>query len=284
MKLTVIIPSLQQGLFIKEALDSIADQGIPRSEYEVLVFDGGSYDDTLSILDSHPIRPEWWSKPDAGQAHAVNQGIRQANGEIIAWLNSDDIYYPGALRTVLAYFSHHPDVPVVFGRANEIDRNGNVLGPYPVEPWNFDHLADYCFLSQPAVFFRRSIPDRFGLLDESLHFALDYEYWLRIGKTQKFAYLDQCFAASRVYSETKTFSNRLAVQWECLLVSFRHTGRWSRKWIRGVAKNEADTVAERLGFATPPMLWILRRLNFYRIWSRVMLGVDKLKPARGRSY
>lgn len=230
MKISVITPSYNQGQFIERTLRSVASQGVPDLEH--VVFDGGSTDETTSILArfGHGIR--WVSEPDRGQSHAVNKGIRETDGEIIGWLNSDDVYYPGALARVVEYFQTHPDIDVVYGKADHIDTNDVAFECYPTEPWDVARLLDTCFVCQPALFFRRRIIAAYGLLDETLHYCMDYEYWLRLARGgARFAYLPEKLAGSRLYPETKTMSKTVAVHKEINKMMKRRIGAVPDAWI-----------------------------------------------------
>ena len=148
MKVSIVTPSFNQGQFIERTLQSVASQ--TGSEIEHVVFVGGSTDNTVEVLKgfSPPVR--WVSKKDKGQADAINQGICATDGEIIGWLNSDDIYYPYAIARVVAYFTAHPEVDMVYGMADHIDLEDHAFEPYPTEPWDFERLKQACFICQPA--------------------------------------------------------------------------------------------------------------------------------------
>lgn len=230
MKVSIVTPSYNQGQFIERTLQSVASQS--GAEIEHVVFDGGSTDETVEILKAFKPTVRWISKKDKGQTDALNQGIQDTDGEIIGWLNSDDIYYPGAIARVVAYFSEHPEVDVVYGLADYIGIDDRPFDTYPTEPWDFERLKETCFICQPALFFRRSVVDKFGLFDESLNYCMDYEYWLRLGKSgERFAFLEEKLAASRLYAENKTMSAKVKVCTEINNMFIRHFGEVPDKWL-----------------------------------------------------
>lgn len=229
-KVSIVTPSYNQGQFIERTIQSVLSQDWGSLEY--VVFDGGSTDSTLSILERYGKQLRYVSRPDDGQADAVNKGIRETDGAIIGWLNSDDIYYPGAVRAAVEYFSAHPDVDVVYGMADHIDIDDRPFEEYPTEPWDYARLQDVCFLSQPAVFFRRSVVDRFGPLDKSLRYCMDYEFWLRLGACgARFGYLERKLAGSRLYSANKTLGSRVAVHAEINSMFRRCFGYVPYRWL-----------------------------------------------------
>lgn len=230
VRVSVITPSLNQGRFIERTLRSVAEQtGVSVGH---VVFDGGSTDNTLDVLRHFSPQVRWVSERDNGQSHAVNKGILATDGEIIAWLNSDDVYFPGALESVAAFFGENPDVDVLYGMADHIDADGRIIEAYPVESWDLERLKETCFICQPAAFFRRRTIDRYGLLDESLHYCMDYDFWLRLGMGgARFAYLGRKLAGSRLYPENKTLGARVKVHKEINDMLKRQLGRVPDRWL-----------------------------------------------------
>lgn len=249
MKITVVTPSYNQGCYIERTIQSVLNQHVMDVEY--LIADGGSTDETVSILKKYDGQLRWLSEKDNGQAHAVNKAIALTSGDIIAWINSDDIYYPDAFVKVSQYFAEHPDVDVIYGKANQIDGEDKIIEPYPTEAWDLQRLKIHCFLSQPATFFRRSVVDRFGSLDESLNFCMDYEYWLRLGlRGAKFAYLPDVLSGTRIYADTKSSRYFLQAHHEAISMLQKTLGYVPSAWIvnYSTAKVKSET---KLKFPDP---------------------------------
>jgi glycosyltransferase involved in cell wall biosynthesis len=218
---SIVTPSYNQGRFLRRTIDSVLSQDYPRIEY--FVFDGGSSDGSVDILRTFGDRFLWRSQRDRGQTDAINQGLQRARGDILAYLNSDDVLLPGAITSVVEHFRTNPAWDLLYGNAYHIDQHDGVLGGYPTAPYEFARLLQSCCICQPAAFWRRRIADRVGLFDDSLHYAMDYEYWMRIDRAGGvLTHVPDFLACSRLYPETKTLSARMQVYHEILEVSRRH--------------------------------------------------------------
>jgi glycosyltransferase involved in cell wall biosynthesis len=240
--ITVITPSFNQGSFIQRTIESVLSQGIVDLEY--IVMDGGSVDQTIEILKSYGDRIKWKSERDAGTGDAVNKGLTAASGRIIGWLNSDDIYYDGTVRIALNYFEKNPEVDVLYGDANHIDDLDQIIEKYPTERWSWERLQQQCIISQPAAFFRRSVIERYGLLDTRRLHCVDYEYWLRLGKSgARFFYLPETLAATRLHANAKTVALRRACHEDINDILREHLGKVPTRWLI----NYAHAVVEERG-------------------------------------
>lgn len=234
MSFSVITPSYNQGQFITRTIESVLSQSIPDLDY--IVVDGGSTDNTVEILKTYGSKLRWLSEKDKGQSDAVNKGLKLTLGEIIGWLNSDDIYYPNALKTVNEFFNLHPQIDVVYGDAYHIDSNDQVLERYYTESWNIEKLKEVCYLCQPAVFFRRRVIDQYGMINENLQYCMDYEFWLRLAlKGVRFAYLNQILAGSRLHADTKTLGSRVKVHKEINTMLKTVLGKVPNRWLSNYA-------------------------------------------------
>lgn len=260
---TVITPSYNQGRFIRATIESVLKQDYPRIEY--LVFDGGSTDETVSILREYSDRLRWVSERDRGQAHAINKGWRQARGSILAYLNSDDVYLPGAVAHAVAALEAHPEAAAVYGEGYHVDEEGRVLERYPTEPFNPDRLQETCFICQPTVFLRRDAVERAGYLDESLRYCMDYDLWIRLARAGNIlSHTPHYLASTRLHADAKTLGQRGQAHAEILRVTYRHFGRVAPSLVFGYAhavlglQNREASIRDRLSLIGISLATFLR--------------------------
>lgn len=228
VKVTIVTPSFNQAPFLERALESVAAQRGP-FELEHLVVDGGSTDGSLEILRRREGRMRWSSGPDRGQSDAINRGLRQAGGELLAWLNSDDTYEPGAVAAAVAAAEAgarwcYGQVRVVDEGDREVRRAVTAYRNRQSRRFSLARLLGGNFIPQPAVFFRRGLLDEVGLLDEALHYAMDYDLWLRFARVAEPAFLPRDLACFRWHAASKTGSNYRASAREALAIARRHAG------------------------------------------------------------
>lgn len=263
---TIITPSYNQAAFLPATLASVSAQSYPLIEH--LVRDGGSTDGTREILAATalqaPRRFDWRSGSDGGQAAAVNQAIREATGQVIAWVNSDDLLAPEAVERAVAHFQANPEHLMVYGRARWIDEAGIPIGWYPTEPPGpVERFRDGCFICQPTVFLRRAAFAAVGLLDASLFASHDFEFWIRLFKAapDRIGFIEAEQAQSRLHGAAKTLSawDRAAI--ESMRVVHRHFGDVPPHWLLSAATeciNRHPTGADAIGW--PHALRFLRRV------------------------
>ncbi len=175
---SIVTPSYNQAQFLEATLRSVLEQEYPRIEY--IVMDGGSDDGSVEIIKRYADRIAYWvSERDAGQSDAINNGWQRAQGEIVAWLNSDDTYLPNAIRRAVEFFHQHPNVGLVYSDCPLIDAADNRIGKLGAEPFALETLLFTNYIPQSTVFLRRAVLDQIGLLNPNMHFAMDYDYWMR---------------------------------------------------------------------------------------------------------
>ncbi len=204
-KVSIVTPSFNQGRFIEATIQSILAQDYAGG-VEYLVVDGKSTDNTLQVLCAYEGRIRFISEKDQGQSDAVNKGFAQTSGDIIAWVNSDDTLLPNAVSAAVEYLQSHPDVSMVYGNADFIDANGDLIRPCAhIERFNKHRLLHYSdFIVQPAVFMRRAAFEAVGGLDPSLHYAMDYDLWLKLMHRFPIAYLPKLLAHYRWLGDNKS--------------------------------------------------------------------------------
>jgi glycosyltransferase involved in cell wall biosynthesis len=220
---TIVTPSYQQCAFLEKTMRSVLDQDYPHLEY--IVVDGGSTDGSVDIIRKYADRLAWWiSEKDNGQAEAINKGLMRAQGEIVAWLNSDDLYMPGAISRAVETMHTNQALGLIYGDAVTIDANGVPLNVLSFGDWGWKDLIGFRIICQPAVFMRRSVLERAGFLDEEYHFMLDHHLWLRIASLAPIQHIPEILAAARHHADAKNVS-----QSEGFAQETEHTMQWLRQ-------------------------------------------------------
>jgi glycosyltransferase involved in cell wall biosynthesis len=210
-KVSIVTPSFNQGQFLEETIRSVLLQGYSNLEY--IIMDGGSTDNSVEIIRKYePWLAYWVSEKDRGQSHAINKGFARATGEIVAWLNSDDVYEQCAIEQAAQHLSRHLKMMLVYGQAKIVDDSGEMLSYFPAPPFSPPQMFFEHFVPQPAAFLRRSILQTVGEVQESLHFCMDYELYLRIALTGSIGNLPSTWARFRIHAASKG-SNLQALRW-----------------------------------------------------------------------
>ena len=208
-RISIVTPSLNQGDFIESTIQSVLSQKYPNLDYKI--FDGGSTDSTLSILNKYNGELNWISEKDNGQSDAINKGMQLATGDILAYINADDILLPGSLFEVANIFKKKPEVQWVTGRCKNIDKEGKDIRRAIYLYKNtllylssFRLLLMIDYISQPATFWRKELLDICGFFDTNLYYVMDYDFWLRIWKVSPPYVYHKDLAGFRIHRNSKT--------------------------------------------------------------------------------
>jgi len=246
---SIVTPCFNQGRYIEKTILSVLEQHYPNIEY--ILMDGSSGDESLDVIQKYSARLSYWeSKPDRGQADAINKGLQRAKGQILGWLNSDDILLPSTVRTIIETFCVRPEVDVIYGRLERIDASGQVV-PTPILPkdritFGKEYVIGECVVNQPGCFWRREIMEKVGLLDERLVYSMDYDYWIRMALAgAKFHKLPQVVARFRLSESSKTATQSAAMAREQLGVLEKYLSQPGMHNILGLPKGEFDRKSRR---------------------------------------
>lgn len=240
MLLSIVTPSFNQAPYIEETIKSVLAQDYSGLEY--IIVDGGSTDGTVDIIKKYENKISWWvSEKDKGQTDAINKGFARARGDVLAWLNSDDTYEPGALTAAANYLQEHPEVGMVYGDCNFINQHGNVIGKFDAAQTNYRLIRQgYVHIPQQTMFFRADLWRQVGPLDPSFYFAMDYDLWTRIAARAEIKYVPQAWANFRLHTSGKTIMADDRCWPEMVRVHYRDGGSffapivakyYIRKWI-----------------------------------------------------
>lgn len=224
-RVSVVTPSFNQGQFIEETIRSLLLQGYPDLEY--LILDGGSTDGTLDVIRKYEKHlTSWVSEADEGQSDAINKGFARCTGELMNWLNSDDLLLPGALRAVAEAAHRDPEAGVYVGASERVTEKGKKIATIRRTAEQVNNPLDWIknHFPQPASYFRRSLWDRVGPVDLSLHYAMDTDLWVRAAQVCRFAVLPEVLAIEREHQAAKTTGERPQMYGELVCLQVRHGG------------------------------------------------------------
>lgn len=212
-RITIITPSYNQAAFIERTIQSVLSQDYPNLEY--IIMDGGSRDGTIEVLKRHKGDLKYFSQKDSGQSHGINKGLKIATGDIIGYLNSDDYLEKGALAKIVNFFQTHKEASWVTGKCSIVDHKDNHVRSTVTVYKNFclkylRYKEVFCiiqFISQPATFWRKNVVDTVGYFDESLHYDMDLDYWLRVWNKFALFFIDEYVANYRVHTSSKAVTS-----------------------------------------------------------------------------
>jgi GT2 family glycosyltransferase len=199
---SIVTPSYNQGPYLEQTIQSVLGQDYPHIEY--IVVDGGSTDSSVDVIEKYADRLAYWiSEKDSGQAEAINKGFARANGEIVAWLNSDDYYMLNTISVAVRCFEQNPDVVMVYGDMLAVDGEGQTINVLKYKQLSLEDLLSFQIIGQPSVFFRRSALEKAGLLDTSFHFMLDHHLWIRLAQQGRILHAPQIWSAAHYHAAAK---------------------------------------------------------------------------------
>ncbi len=209
-KISIVIPCYNAERFIEETLLSVLNQDY--SNFQCFVVDGQSDDSTLDILKKYEGRIRWISEKDKGQSDAINKGLKMSDGDIVTYLNADDVYEPGCFQRVADFFAINPECHWAYGKCRIIDEKGMEIRKPITWYKNFWQrrysynrlLVTLNFIAQPAVFWRRELTEAIGLFDVDEHLTMDYDYWLRAGLRYQPGFIDEYLARFRLHPVSKS--------------------------------------------------------------------------------
>ncbi|MGZ4732523.1 MAG: glycosyltransferase family 2 protein [Terriglobales bacterium] len=256
---SIVTPSFNQAAYLGQTIRSVLDQG--HHELEYIVVDGGSTDGSVEIIKQYAGRLAWWvSEKDSGQAEAINKGMKRARGEIVAWLNSDDVYLPGAIEAAVKAFDSRPETVLVYGNMLAVDGQGRTTNVLRYRQLSLEELLCFEIIGQPAVFMRRAAFEAVGGLDTSLHFMLDHQLWIKVAQHGQIVHIDETWAAARYHAEAKNRSQAAGFAREAFQVL---------SWAAGEAS------------LTPALRWVGKRPEaaVQRVNARYLLDAGQPRAA-----
>ena len=229
LMVSVITVSYNQGEFIEDNIQSVLNQRY--KNFEHIIIDGGSKDSTVDVLKRYS-HLNWISESDNGQSHALNKGFKKASGEIIAWINSDDKLAPDALNIVVDFFLKTPNTSTIVGDLKLVDKNNKYIKIIKGYSYTNECLKYRLggVLNQPSTFFRRSVFEKIGFIDENLHYCMDYDFFLRLSSLGEVCHLPYVLAEFRIQDDSKTSQGQIHFFYETLKVLKKyHISWWKTK-------------------------------------------------------
>lgn len=219
--ISIVTPSYNQARFLERTIRSVLEQNYPGLEY--IIMDGGSTDESVPIIERYASSLAYWtSGPDGGQTAAINSGWRRAGGEVVAWLNSDDFYLPGALLEIGRAFAGDREASLIYGLTRRVDADGRPMGTVgSAFSWR-KMLYSHQVIPQPSAFFRRAAVEAAGPLDESLHYSMDYDFLLRLAREGPVRMIPRPLAGATIHADAKTTRDRGAANAETHRVRLRY--------------------------------------------------------------
>ncbi len=204
-RVTVVTPSYNQAAFLEQTIQSVLAQDYPNLEY--MIVDGGSTDGSVEIIRKYADRLAWWvSEKDSGQAEAINKGFQRATGELVGWLNSDDLYQPGSIQAAVEVFERNPQAGLVYGDVLSINAAGEPINLMKFAPYTLQDLMAFKIICQPGVLMRRAVLQQVGNLEVHFHYMLDHHLWLRMVRRAPMVYLPRQQAAARFHPAAKNLA------------------------------------------------------------------------------
>ena len=257
-KISIITPSFNQGRFLESTIRSVLEQDYPNFEY--IIVDGGSSDESVEIIKKYQGRLAWWvSEKDRGHQDGLNKGFAHAGGEILAWINSDDTYFQGAISDAVNYLMEHPEIGMVYGDARLIDDGGKTIGQFASKQTDYQRmLKGSVHIPQATTFFRASLWRQVGPLDLTLFYAFDYDLWVKIARVSEIRYIPRLWASFRIHSQGKTILNDDRCYPDMLKVHDRELGG-------GLSELRLRAIARKLLYSWMPVrvrLWLRKAVTF----------------------
>jgi glycosyltransferase involved in cell wall biosynthesis len=294
---SIITPSFNQASYLEQTLRSVLDQD--HADIEYLVVDGGSADGSVDIIKKYAPRLAYWvSEKDSGQADAINKGMARAKGDIVAWLNSDDYYLPGAVSAAVKTFDENPDAILVYADMLAVDERGQTFNTLRYRQLTLEDLLCFQIIGQPAVFMRRAAFEKASGLDLSYHFLLDHHLWIRIAAQGRILHVPQMWSAARYHAAAKNRAQAAAfgkeafriLEWaktypptSYLLTSISHRATASAHRVNARYLLDGGLPAASLAAWTRALLLhpptALARLNLLGSALLNLVGLGKLREA-----